>query len=83
VEFVKNNLTAKGTYGYVEPYVPVRVPSDVRMVWIPAHESKDDSNVLVAGHWVYVVVKDSRWFIEEQAPAKAKIPVVVPVKTHE
>ena len=81
--FIKDNLTVKNTYGYVEPYIPVRVPGDVRMVWIPTHKSPDDKDVLVAGHWIYVVVKDPAWFIDEQAPSKAKIPVIVPVKNYE
>ena len=38
------------------------VPPDIRRVWVPTHENADGE--LVAGHWVYLRVRDFRWFLE-------------------
>jgi len=80
VNYIKENLKIDKAFGYVKPYVPVVEPADVRMVWLPAHKSKYSSEVLVSGHWVYIMVKDSRWFIDAQAKSEAKIPLIVPYK---
>ena len=78
--YIKENLKVSNAFGYVKPYVPVVEPADVRMVWLPAHKSKLAPEVLVSGHWVYIMVKDSRWFIDAQAKSEAKIPLIVPYK---
>lgn len=80
VNYIKENLKVNNAFGYVKPYVPVVEPADVRMVWLPAHKSKYSSEVLVSGHWVYIMVKDSHWFIDAQAQGNVKIPLVVPYK---
>jgi len=80
VNYIKENLKIDKAFGYVKPYVPVVEPADVRMVWLPAHKSKYSSQVLVSGHWVYIMVKESRWFIDAQAKSEAKIPLIVPYK---
>jgi hypothetical protein len=54
--------------------------ADVRFVWIPAHRSKNDPGTLVAGHWVYIMVKEAGWFIDDEALDKAHIPLIVPYK---
>jgi len=78
--YIKENLKMNQAFGYVKPYVPIVVPADVRLVWIPTHKSKDDSSALVSGHWVYIMVKQSSWFIDAQESDKVKIPVVIPYK---
>ena len=80
VNYIKENLKIDKAFGYVKPYVPVVEPADVRMVWLPVHKSKYSSEVLVSGHWVYVMVKDSRWFIDTQRESNARIPLIVPYK---
>ena len=80
VNYIKENLKIDKAFGYVKPYVPVVEPADVRMVWLPAHKSKYSPEVLVSGHWVYIMVKDSRWFIDAQSNDQAKIPLIVPYK---
>lgn len=80
VKYIKENLKIDKAFGYVKPYVPVVEPADVRMVWLPAHKSKYSPEVLVSGHWVYIMVKDSRWFIDAQSKDQAKIPLIVPYK---
>jgi hypothetical protein len=77
-DHIKENLKVNKAFGYVKPYVPVVEPADVRMVWIPAHKSKHSPDVLVSGHWVYVMVKPARWFIEAETEDKAKIPLIIP-----
>jgi len=80
VNYIKENLKINQALGYVKPYVPVVTPADVRLVWIPAHKSKSAPEVLVAGHWIYVMVKESSWFIDNQSKADAKIPLILPYK---
>ncbi len=80
VNYIKENLKVNQAFGYVKPYVPVVEPADVRLVWFPAHKSKYSPEVLVSGHWVYIMVKDSHWFIDTQSKNQAKIPLIVPYK---
>ena len=80
VNYIKENLKISQAFGYVKPYVPVVTPAEVRLVWIPAHKSKSSPEVLVAGHWIYLMVKESTWFIDSQAKNETKIPLVLPYK---
>jgi len=80
VNYIKENLKISQAFGYVKPYVPVVKPADVRLVWIPAHKSEYSSEVLVSGHWVYLMVEPSGWFIEAQREDKARVPLIVPYK---
>ena len=59
VEEVQRNLKQKNAYGYVEPYYPLRLPSDVRKVWIVDHPN--EAGDLIQGHWVFMVVRPGRW----------------------
>lgn len=79
-DYIKENLKISQAFGYVKPYVPVVTPADVRLVWIPAHKSKSAPEVLVAGHWIYIMVKQSTWFVDSQAKNETKIPLVLPYK---
>lgn len=80
VNYIKENLRVNQAFGYVKPYVPVVEPADVRLVWLPAHKSKYSPEVLVSGHWAYIMVKEPRWFIDSQTQGEAKIPLIVPYK---
>ncbi len=59
VEEVQRNLKQKNAYGYVEPYYPLRLPSDIRKVWIVDHPN--EAGDLIQGHWVFMVVTPGRW----------------------
>jgi len=80
VNYIKERLKVDKAFGYVKPYVPVVQPADVRLVWLPAHKSKYSPEVLVSGHWVYIMVNQSRWFMDTKLEDKAKIPLVIPYK---
>lgn len=80
VNYIKERLKIDKAFGYVKPYVPVVQPADVRLVWLPAHKSKYSSEVLVSGHWVYIMVKQSRWFMDTKVEDKVKIPLIIPYK---
>ena len=80
VNYIKENLKIDKAFGYVKPYVPVVEPADVRMVWLPAHKSKYSPEILISGHWIYVMVKESSWFIDAQSNDQVKIPLIVPYK---
>lgn len=78
--YIKENLKISKAFGYVKPYVPVIEPAHVAMVWIPAHKSKDGADALVGGHWVYLVVEESKWFIDTESKQEARIPIIIPYK---
>ena len=59
VEQVQSKLKQKNAYGYVEPYYPLRLPSDIRKVWIVEHPN--EAGDLIQGHWVFMVVIPGRW----------------------
>ena len=52
---------APGALGPEAPYLPLVQPPEVRRVWITAH--LNDSGDLVAGHWVYLMLEKSQWFL--------------------
>jgi hypothetical protein len=59
IEEVQRSLKQKNAYGYVEPYYPVRLPPDIRKVWIVDHPN--ESGDLIQGHWIFMVVTPGRW----------------------
>ena len=69
VEEVQRKLKQKNAYGYVEPYDPLRLPPDIRKVWIVDHPN--DAGDLIQGHWVFMVVTPGRW-------ASPSVPAVHP-----
>ena len=75
--YVQENLKEQKTFGYVKPYIPVMASPVVRKVWVPDHRSVEDGGILVAGHWVYVMVRGPRWFIAEEGK-KVDVPVIIP-----
>ena len=52
------------------PYVPVMKPPRVQRVWIPA--TVNDAGDLVSGHWVYLELRPSRWFLADESPEPEK-----------
>jgi len=48
------------------PYVPVMKPPRVQRVWTPAYVN--DAGDLVSGHWVYLEIQPSRWFLGDESP---------------
>ena len=66
-ESLRAGLQGPGTFGTGRPAAPVLVPPDVRRVWVPTHENAEGE--LIAGHWVFLRVRDFRWFLKS-APAR-------------
>ena len=64
--------------GYTKPYLPVFQDPKIIKVWIPPHKSKDDQNVLIAGHWSYVMVEDPSWYIDNEITKEMSVGVIVP-----
>jgi hypothetical protein len=64
-----------GTFGTGQPAAPVLVPPDVRRVWVPTHENAEGE--LVAGHWVFLRVRDFRWFLESAPPPSHASPAAL------
>ena len=70
-----------GALGPEAPYLPLVQPPEVRRVWITAH--LNDLGDLVAGHWVYLMLRPSQWFLRDyQGPQALQLqlprsPVVV------
>ncbi len=79
-KFIENNLKEQKTFGYVKPYIPVMNEPVVRKVWIPDHKSEEDADVMIAGHWSYVMIQPPTWFIDEKK-IDARLPIVVPLAT--
>ena len=79
-KFIDDKLTEQNTYGYVKPYVPVLEGPQVRKVWVPNQKSKSDPDVLVAGHWTYVMVQGPRWFIDTERPDDGPAEIIVPLQ---
>ena len=46
------------------PYVPVITPPEIARIWIYDHVTP--SNDLVVGHWIFIKLKEEKWYIEEQ-----------------
>ena len=50
-----------GALGPEAPYLPLVQPPQVQRVWITAHLNDDGD--LIAGHWVYLMLAPSQWFL--------------------
>jgi hypothetical protein len=59
VEEVQRKLKQKNAYGSVELYDPLRLPPDIRKVWIVDHPN--EAGDLIQGHWVFMVITPGRW----------------------
>ena len=62
---------APAALGPETPYVPLVEPPRVQRVWIRAQLNGEGD--LVAGHWVYLMLQPSRWFIEQERVDKRRI----------
>ena len=64
------------------PYLPLVQPPDVKRVWVTAHLNEEGD--MIAGHWVYLMLEPSSWFLRYRGPRKlelqlpARVPVAVP-----
>jgi hypothetical protein len=74
-ESLRAGLQGPGTFGTGQPAAPVLVPPDVRRVWVPTHENAEGE--LIAGHWVFLRVRDFRWFLDAP-PARDGSPAGLP-----
>ena len=79
-ESLRAGLQGPGTFGTGQPAAPVLVPPDVRRVWVPTHENAEGE--LIAGHWVFLRVRDFRWFLESP-PARDATPAGLPQERRE
>ena len=71
---------ASGALGPEEPYLPLVQPPEVQRVWITAHLNDDGD--LIAGHWVYVMLESSQWFLKAyqgDRVLKLKLPAPAPI----
>ena len=61
------------------PYLPLVQPPEVRRVWVTAH--LNDAGDMIAGHWVYLMVEPSSWYLRYQGPQelKLKLPARAPI----
>ena len=69
IEELQRKLKQKNAYGSVEPYDPLRLPPDIRKVWVVDHPN--EAGDLIQGHWVFIVVTPGRW-------ASPSVPAVHP-----
>jgi hypothetical protein len=74
-ESLRAGLQGLGTFGTGQPGAPVLVPPDIRRVWVPTHENAEGE--LIAGHWVFLRVRDFRWFLDA-SPARDASPIGPP-----
>jgi hypothetical protein len=61
------------------PYTPIMQPPVVQRVWVPDHLNADGD--LVSGHWVYLLLEPSRWFLETYPAASTsalRVPLAPP-----
>lgn len=75
--FIEERFREEKRFGYVQPYIPIVNQPVVRKVWVPDHKHQDNPDVMIAGHWVYLMIKPASWFIDEKT-AEEHIPVIVP-----
>ncbi|MBF0618738.1 MAG: hypothetical protein HQL19_01065 [Candidatus Omnitrophica bacterium] len=53
--------------GVVKPYLPVILPPKVIKIWVPSHIQNEDRDIMVGGHWSFVMLDKTRWFIEGES----------------
>lgn len=61
------------------PYTPIMQPPVVQRVWVPDHLNANGD--LVSGHWVYLLLEPSRWFLETYPAASTpslRVPLAPP-----
>lgn len=45
------------------PYIPVLLPAEVAKIWIYPHVTPTVE--LVSGHWIFIKINDSKWYLED------------------
>ena len=58
--------------GYVTPYVPIVSAPKTIKVWIPDYISKKNPNVLVSGHWVFMLLTSGGWELQKEGSQRPK-----------
>jgi hypothetical protein len=71
--------SARSTFGYQAPYMPLVVPPDVRRIWVTTHVTEEGT--LVQGHWVFIPVKTWQWFVDQPLSANGLAVAVPPDAT--
>ena len=69
-----------GALGPEAPYLPLVQPPEVQRVWITAHLNDDGD--LIAGHWVYLMLESSQWFLkgyQGDRVLKLRLPAPAPI----
>ena len=61
------------------PYLPLVQPPEVKRVWVTAH--LNEAGDMIAGHWVYLMLAPSSWYLRYQGPQKLelKLPARAPI----
>ena len=81
IEEVRNRLKQKNAFGSVEPYYPLRLPPDIRKVWIVEHPN--EAGDLIQGHWVFMLVQPGRWALPSvpvlHPDSGTKTPTAIPM----
>jgi len=73
----QDGLHKKTGLGYVTPYVPIVSAPKTIKVWIPDYISKKNPNVLVSGHWIFMLLTPGGWELQKEEGSqrpKALIP---------
>ena len=70
--------SAPGALGPETPYLPLVKPPEVKRVWITAH--LNEAGDLIAGHWAYLMLRPSSWYLRYDGPRefKLRLPVAPP-----
>ena len=68
----QDGLHKKTGLGYVTPYVPIVSAPKTIKVWIPDYISKKNPNVLVSGHWVFMLLTSGGWELQKEGSQRPK-----------
>jgi len=74
----QDGLHKRTGLGYVTPYVPIVSAPKTIKVWIPDYISKKNPNVLVSGHWVFMLLTSGGWELQKEGSQRPK--VLIPKK---
>ena len=68
----QDGLHKKTGLGYVTPYVPIVSAPKTIKIWIPDYISKKNPNVLVSGHWVFMLLTSGGWELQKEGSQRPK-----------
>ena len=69
----QDGLHKRTGLGYVTPYVPIVSAPKTIKVWIPDYISKKNPNVLVSGHWVFMLLTSGGWELQKEGSQRPKV----------